>query len=90
MDLTTLLILAALTAILTYACVMNAGADVPATAGAHGHGHDAHGHDAHGHDSPGHDADGGHLDDHAAGRGEAVQADEHHGEPGAVAHPHEH
>ena len=59
MDLTTLLILVALTAILTYACVMNAGADVPATAGAHGHGHDAHGHDAHGHDSPGHDADGG-------------------------------
>ncbi len=80
MDLTTLLILAALTAILAYACVMNAGADVPATAGAHGHGHDAHGHDA----------AGGHLDDHAAGRGEVVHGDEHHGEPGAVAHPHEH
>lgn len=78
MDLTTILILAALTAILIYACVMNAGADVPATAGAHGH--DAHGHDTH----------GGHLDDHAAGHGEAVPGDEHHGEPGAVAHPHEH
>ena len=85
MDLTTLLILVALTAILVYACVMNAGADVPATAGAHGHGHDAHGHDTHGHDTH-----GGHLDDHAAGRGEAVHGDEHHGEPGAVAHPHEH
>jgi hypothetical protein len=54
-DLTSLLVLAALAAVLFVACVMNAGADAPA---ADAHGHDAH--DAHGHDAPAPDGHAAH------------------------------
>lgn len=75
MDLTGILILAALTVVLFYACLINAGADAPTAATAHGHGHDAH---------------GGDLEAHAHGHGEAHPADEHQGAPGDISHPREH
>jgi hypothetical protein len=46
MDLTGLLVLVVLTAVLFFACVINTGAGAPA---ADGHGHDVH--DADGHDT---------------------------------------
>lgn len=73
MDLTGILILAALTVILFYACLINAGADAPTAATAPGHSHDAHGGDleahAHGEGQP--------ADEHQGAPGDISHPREH-------------